>query len=68
MAFYGERFQRPDEEDIWEELAKMISNPPSEVELMQKKRNSINYIESLLHKDKQDTLHMARVMAGAEDK
>ena len=26
MAFYGERFRRPDEEDIWEELRQMLKN------------------------------------------
>ena len=24
MAFYGERFRREDEEDIWEELKRML--------------------------------------------
>ena len=26
--FWGEQFRRLDEEDIWEELKKMITNPP----------------------------------------
>ena len=30
--FWGEQFRRPDEEDIWEELKKMITNPPTEEE------------------------------------
>ena len=34
MAFWGERFRRPDEEDLWEELRQMLANPPSEQEIM----------------------------------
>ena len=27
MAFYGERFKRPDEEDIWDELKYWLQHP-----------------------------------------
>ena len=26
MSFWGERYRRPDEEDIWEELKQMLIN------------------------------------------
>ena len=76
MAFYGERFRRPDEEDIWEELAKMISNPPSEAELMQKKKEEQAWIDSILEQafpeeakpQKEPYLTYEELMDGIEDK
>ena len=49
MAFWGERFRRDDEEDIWEELKQLLANPPSEQEIMQKKKkkNKLGLIQSL---------------------
>ena len=44
MAFYGERFQRPDEEDIWEELRQMLIN--SDTLEAQKKLQEVREIES----------------------
>ena len=48
MAFWGERFRRPDEDDLWEELRQMIANPPSEQEIMQKKKAEQAWIDSVL--------------------
>ena len=50
MAFYGERFRRPDEEDIWEELKQMLLNPPSEQEIALKKQQEQAWIDSILNK------------------
>ena len=50
MAFYGERFRRLDEEDIWEELKKMLTNHPSEAEKLQKKKEEQAWIDSILSK------------------
>lgn len=50
MAFYGERFRRPDEEDIWEELRQMLLNPPSEQEIALKKQQEQAWIDSILNK------------------
>mgnify|MGYP003296574180 CR=1 FL=1 len=41
MAFYGERFRRPEEEDIWEELKRMITNQPTEEEVFFKNKQVI---------------------------
>ena len=38
MAFYGELFRKKDEEDIWEELKRMLRNPPTEEEIALKKQ------------------------------
>ena len=48
MAFYGERFRRPDEEDIWEELRQMILNPPTEEEIALKKQQEQAQINAIL--------------------
>ena len=50
MAFYGERFRRPDEEDIWEELKQMLLNPPSEQEIALKKQQEQAWIDLILNK------------------
>ena len=36
MVFGAERFRRDDEEDIWEELKRMITNQPTEEEVFLK--------------------------------
>ena len=48
--FWGEQFRRPDEEDIWEELKKMITNPPTEEEIRLKKQQDQEWINSILDK------------------
>ncbi len=50
MAFYGERFRRQDEEDIWEELMQMLLNLPSEQEIALKKQEEQAWIDSILDK------------------
>ena len=48
MVFFGERFRRDDEEDIWEELKKMITNQPTEEEVFLKKKQEQAWIDSVL--------------------
>ena len=50
MVFYGERFRRDDEEDIWEELKRMITNQPTEEEVFLKKKQEQAWIDSVLDK------------------
>ena len=50
MAFWLDRFRRPDEEDIWEELKQMLLNPPSEQEIALKKQQEQAWIDSILNK------------------
>ena len=50
MAFYADRFRKPDEDDIWEELKRMMKNPPSEQEIAQKKLGEQAWIDSILNK------------------
>ena len=50
MTFYGERFRRRDEEDIWEELRQMLLNPHSEQEIALKKQEEQAKIDATLEK------------------
>ena len=50
MAFWLDRFRRPDEEDIWEELRQMLLNSPSEQEIALKKQQEQAWIDSILNK------------------
>ena len=50
MVFYGERFRRDDEEDIWEELKRMITNQPTEEEVFFKNKQEQAWIDSVLDK------------------
>lgn len=50
MRFWGERFKRDDEEDIWEELKQELLNPPSEIELFNKKKLEETKINEVLEK------------------
>ena len=76
MAFWGERFRRPDEEDLWEELRQMIANPPSEQEIMQKKKAEQAWIDSVLEQafpdepkvQKEPYLKYEELMEGIDDK
>ena len=51
MTFYGERFHRKDEEDIWEQLKQMLLNPASDEEIAlnkqqeQAKNNVVENVE-----------------------
>ena len=76
MAFFGERFRRDDEEDIWEELRQIIANPPSEQEIMQKKKAEQAWIDSVLEQafpdepkaQKEPYLTYEELMEGIDDK
>ena len=50
MAFYGERFRRPDEEDIWEELKYWLQNPITEHEQAVRNQEIQNYIDVIMKK------------------
>lgn len=50
MAFYGERFRRDDEEDIWEELKRMLINPIPEEEMTLKHQQEQAKIDTVLEK------------------
>lgn len=50
MVFFGERFQRDDEEDIWEELKYWLKNPITKAEQIQRDVEINNYIETVLEK------------------
>ena len=50
MAFYGERLKREDEEDIWEELKRMLMNPISEEEMTLKHQQEQAKINATLEK------------------
>ena len=50
MGFYGERFRRPNEKDIWEELRQMLINQPSEQEIALKEQQEQAEINSVLEK------------------
>ena len=50
MTFYGERFRRPDEEDIWEELRQMLLNPPSQEEINLKKQQEQAKIDAAMER------------------
>ena len=76
MAFWGERFRRDDEEDIWEELKQLLANPPSEQEIMQKKKEEQAWIDSILEQafpeetkaQKEPYLTYEELMEGIDDK
>ena len=48
--FWGEQFENPEEETIWEELKQMLTNPPSEQEIALKKQKEQEWIDSILNK------------------
>lgn len=48
MAFYGELFRKKDEEDIWEELKRMLRNPPTEEEIALKKQQEQTKIDEAI--------------------
>ena len=48
MVFFGERFRRDDEEDIWEELRQMLLNAPSEEEQWLNKKREQEYVDKIL--------------------
>ena len=48
--FWGEQFEDPEEENIWEELKQMITNPPTEQEIALKKQKEQEWIDSILNK------------------
>ena len=50
MTFYGERFQRDDEEDIWEQLKQMLLNQSSGQEMLLKKQQEQAKIDLALEK------------------
>ena len=50
MTFYGERFHRKDEEDIWEQLKQMLLNPASEEEIALNKQQEQAKIDLALEK------------------
>lgn len=50
MAFYGERFRREDEEDIWEELKRTLMNPVSDEEMTLKQQQEQAKINAVLEK------------------
>ena len=50
MVFWAERFRRDDEEDIWEELKRMITNQLTEEEVFLKKKQEQAWIDSILDK------------------
>ena len=50
MTFFGERFRRDDEEDIWEELKYWLENPVSETEKAERDNEINNYIDAVLKK------------------
>ena len=50
MSFWGERYRRPDEEDIWEELKQMLLNSPSEQEIALKKQEEQAKIDAVVEK------------------
>ena len=49
MAFYGERFRRKDEEDIWEELKRMLMNPIPKEEMTLKQQQEQAKIDTIHH-------------------
>ena len=50
MAFYGERFQQPDEEDILQELKYWLENPITESERAERDKEINNYIDVIIEK------------------
>ncbi len=48
--FWGERFQGPDEEDIWEELKYWLENPITEEEQAERDCEINNYVNTILKK------------------
>ena len=50
MTFYGERFHRKDEEDIWEQLKQMLLNPASDEEIALNKQQEQAKIDLALEK------------------
>ena len=50
MAFYGELFRKKDEEDIWEELKRMLRNPPTEEEIALKKQQEQAKIDEAINR------------------
>ena len=50
MGFYGERFKRADEEDIWEELKYWLQNPITEKEQAVRDKEIQNYIDAIMKK------------------
>ena len=50
MAFYAERFRREDEEDIWEELKRMLMNPIPKEEMTLKQQQEQAKIDATLEK------------------
>lgn len=50
MAFWGERFRRKDEEDIWEELRQMLINAPSQNDILQQKRQEQAEVDALVER------------------
>lgn len=48
MAFWSERFRRPDEDDIWEELKYWLQNPVTETELALRDKEKQEYINSIM--------------------
>lgn len=50
MRFWGERFKRDDEEDIWEEFRYWLKNPVTEEEQQARDKEVNNYVNSVLAK------------------
>lgn len=50
MRFWGERFKRDGEEDIWEGLRYWLNNPVTEEEQQARKKEVNNYVNSVLAK------------------
>ena len=47
MAFWSERFRRPDEDDIWEELKYWLQNPVTETEQALRDKEKQEYNKNL---------------------
>ena len=48
MAFYGERFHRPDDEEIWEDLRYWLKNPITQEEQTEREQEINNYVNAVL--------------------
>ena len=79
MAFYGERFRRSDEEDIWEELRQMLINSEAleaerklqearELEAFNKAWDEANGVGAETTSQSEPYLTYEELMDGIEDK
>lgn len=50
MAFYGERYDNNDEENIWSELKYWLENPITKAEQTERDNEINNYIDAVLKK------------------